>query len=68
MFRLNDTLMTVPNETRMIVRLGRALKSGEFRIRLFLLRMKEVEVCGCVCVCAGVCVDVCVCVCACAES
>ena len=37
--------MTVPNETRMIVRLGRALKPGEFRIRLFLLRMREVEVC-----------------------
>ena len=36
--------MTVPNETRMIVRLGRALKPGEFRIRLFLLRMREVEV------------------------
>lgn len=44
MFRLTDTLSTVPNETQLIVRLGRALKPGEFRIRLSLLRMREAEV------------------------
>ena len=43
MFRLQDSLMTVPNETRMVVRLGRALKVGEFRIKLSLLRVSEVE-------------------------
>ena len=44
MFRVNDALTTVPNETRMVVRLGRALQSGEVRVRLSLLRMGEVEV------------------------
>ena len=47
MFRLNDTLSTVPNDTRLVVKLGRALKQGEFRIKLYLLRMKEAEVRGC---------------------
>jgi len=45
MFRLTDPLQSVPNETRMIVRLGRALMPGEYRIKLFLLRINEVEVC-----------------------
>ena len=44
MFRVNDALTTVPNETRMVVRLGRALQPGEVRVRLSLLRMGEVEV------------------------
>lgn len=44
MFRLQDSLQSVPNETRMIVRLGRALLPGEFRIKLSLLRINEVEV------------------------
>ena len=43
-FRLQDSLQSVPNETKMIVRLGRALLPGEFRIKLFLLRINEVEV------------------------
>ena len=44
MFRLSDPLQSVPNETRMIVRLGRALMPGEYRIKLFLLQINEVEV------------------------
>ena len=44
LFRLNDSL-SMPNETHLIVRLGRALKPGEFRVKLSLLRMREVEVC-----------------------
>ena len=55
MFRLNDSMTTIPNETRLIVRLGRALKPGEFRIKLSLLRMKEVEVCVCLSVCVFLC-------------
>lgn len=43
-FRLQESLQSVPNETRMIVRLGRALLPGEFRIKLSLLRIDEVEV------------------------
>ena len=43
-FRLQDSLQSVPNETRMIVRLGRALLPGEFRIKLSLLRINETEV------------------------
>ena len=43
-FRLQDPLQNVPNETRMIVRLGRALLPGEFRIKLSLLHVNEVEV------------------------
>ena len=45
MFRVNDPLTTVPNETRLVVRLGRALQPGEVRVRLSLLRMGEKEVC-----------------------
>ena len=44
MFRLSDALTTVPNETRLVVRLGRALLPGEVRVRLSLLRMGETEV------------------------
>lgn len=44
MFRLSDALTTVPNETRLVVRLGRALQPGEVRVRLSLLRMGETEV------------------------
>ncbi len=43
-FRLQDSLQSVPNETRMIVRLGRALLPGEFRIKLSLLRINDAEV------------------------
>ena len=43
-FRLQDSLQEVPNETKMIVRLGRALLPGEFRIKLSLLRINETEV------------------------
>lgn len=52
MFRLQDSLQSVPNETRMIVRLGRALLPGEFRIKLSLLRINESEVCCVSCTCA----------------
>ena len=44
MFRLQDSLQSVPNETRMTVRLGRAVLPGEFRIKLSLLRINETEV------------------------
>ena len=44
MSRLGDTLSTVPNDTRIVVKLGRALKPGEFRVKLFLLRIREPEV------------------------
>lgn len=43
-FRLQDSLQSVPNETRMIVQLGCALLPGEFRIKLSLLRINETEV------------------------
>ena len=41
MFRLQDTLESVPNETMMTVRLGRALKPGEFRAKLSLLEIHK---------------------------
>ncbi len=44
MIRLNDSLSTVPTETKMVVRLGRALLPGEFRIKLFLLRINDAQV------------------------
>ena len=44
MSRLNDHLITVRNDTRLIVRLGRALQPGEVRVRLSLLRMDQTEV------------------------
>lgn len=44
MSRLNDQLTTVPNDTRLVVRLGRALQPGEVRVRLSLLRMDQTEV------------------------
>ena len=43
MFRLQDTLQPVPNETKMVVRLGRALKPGEFRVKLSLLEINKPE-------------------------
>ena len=45
MFRLNDPLTTVPNETRLVVRFGRALRPGEVRVSLSFLHMGEKEVC-----------------------
>ncbi len=45
MIRLNDSLSTVPTDTKMVVRLGRALLSGEFRIKLFLLKINDPQVC-----------------------
>ncbi len=62
MIRLNDSLSTVPTETRIVVRLGRALLPGEFRIKLFLLKVNDPQVrvgvcvCVCVCVCGRMCV------------
>ena len=44
MFRLSDILTSVPNETRLVVRLGRAILPGEIRVQLSLLRMGETEV------------------------
>ncbi len=44
MIRLSDSLSTVPTETKMVVRLGRALLPGEFRIKLFLLRINDAQV------------------------
>ena len=44
LFRLKGSLQNVPNETRMIVRLGRALLPGEFRIKLSMLSVNETEV------------------------
>ena len=43
MFRMQDTLQSVPSETKMVVRLGRALKPGEFRVKLSLLDINEPE-------------------------
>ena len=43
MFRLQDTLQPVPNETEMIVRPGRALKPGEFQVKLSLLEINKPE-------------------------
>ena len=43
MFRVQNTLQSVPNETKMVVRLGRALKPGEFRVKLSLLEINEPE-------------------------
>ena len=44
MSRLNDHLTTMPKETQLIVRLGRALQAGEVRVRLSLLQMEKAEV------------------------
>lgn len=41
MFRVQDSLNSVPNETKMVVKLSRALKQGEFRVKLSLLNMNE---------------------------
>ena len=41
MFHLQNTLEPVPNETMMIVRLGRALKPGEFRAKLSHLEIHK---------------------------
>ena len=43
MFRLQDTLQAVPNETKTVVRLGRALKPGELRVKLSLLEINKLE-------------------------
>ena len=43
MFRVQDTLQPVPNETKMVVRLARALKPGEFRVKLSLLEINKPE-------------------------
>ena len=43
MFRIQDSLQPVPNETKMVVRLGRALKPGEFRVKLSLLEVNDPE-------------------------
>ena len=45
MFRVNAPL-TVPNETRLLVKLGRPLQPGEVRVQLSLLHMGEKEVCN----------------------
>ena len=43
MFRVQDSLQPVPNETKMVVRLGRALKPEEFRVKLSLLEVNDAE-------------------------
>ena len=43
MFRLQDTLWPVPNEAKMIVRPCRALKPGEFQVKLYLLEINKPE-------------------------
>ena len=43
MFRLQDTLQPVPNKTKKVVRLGRALKPGEVRVKLSLLEINKPE-------------------------
>ena len=43
MFRVQDTLQPVPNEAKMVVRLGRVLKPGEFRVKLFLFEINVPE-------------------------
>lgn len=44
MSRLTDHLTTMPSETVLIVRLGRALQAGEVRVHLSLLQMEKAEV------------------------
>ena len=43
MFRLQYILEPVPDGTKMIVRLGRALVPGEFRVKLSLLEINKPE-------------------------
>ena len=44
MTRLGDSLQTLPSDTKLVVKLGRALKQGEFRIKIFLLDIRSVDV------------------------
>ena len=44
MFHLSDTFTSVPNEARLVVRIGSALLPGEVHVRLSLLRMGKTEV------------------------
>ena len=43
MFEVQDTLVHVPNESKMVVRPGRALKPGEFRVKVSLLDINKPE-------------------------
>ena len=43
--RLNDQLTSYCDETKVIIKLGRALKTGETRIKIYFLRPNEDEVC-----------------------
>ena len=42
--RLNDPLTAYTDETKIVIKLGRALQAGETRIKLYLLRPNEDEV------------------------
>ena len=43
MFRVQDPLKPVSNETKMVVRLGRTVKPGEFSVKVSLLGINEPE-------------------------
>lgn len=43
MDRLRDTFSTVSNKSKILIRHGRALKADEFRTKVFLMRVNEVQ-------------------------
>eukprot|EP00731_Ephydatia_muelleri_P029733 Em0021g256a len=45
MTRLNEVFQSMPSETKLTVKLGRALLPGEYRIKVYLLRMNDPEYC-----------------------
>ena len=45
MTRLNEMFQSMPSETKLTVKFGRALLPGEYRIKAYLLRMNDPEYC-----------------------
>ena len=43
-FRLNETLQTYSDDGKVIIKHGRALKKGEYRVKVFQLLVNEPEV------------------------
>ena len=44
--RLNDQLISYSDETKLMIKHGRALKFGETRVKIYFLRPNEEEVCS----------------------
>lgn len=42
---MTETLTSVPDDSKLIVRLGRALRRGEYRVKIYLLQINQPEVC-----------------------